>query len=425
VSRTASSGYRQRLADVKTQLRAARDDLHEASAATATARERLVAVGGATDVSSPEFLAAEAAMRRENEIKGQIDVLREAQMDLLKVMSGATQNGAPSYSFLNDPQAVGQLAALANSSAPIGRVNLGQYMSAEEWCGLIGSGLDAPSKLAAFTDNAPSLRNDQRQFGITPQLRRPLRFLDVVEAVPVTSKTHDYVREEGSLDGAAETPEGMVKPEIGATYTDQQARVETIAGWTKVLKQQLDDVDALAGAIGDRASYMVMRRLEGQVIAGDGLGVNLQGLINTTGIANVTFDAAQLAADQVLEGIVDVILSGAEPNVVCLSVRDWANMLKVKATGSGEYLSGGAFGAISRVLWDVAVVPVESLAVGTALVGDTRGSMRILVREGVNVIISDADSDDLIRNRATVLAEGRFGVEVFQPAAWCAVDLAA
>jgi hypothetical protein len=99
-------------------------------------------------------------------------------------------------------------------------------------------------------------------------------------------------------------------------------------------------------------------------------------------------------------------------------------MLTAKSSGSGEYLGAGPFAETARVLWGT-TVPVVGLAPGMALVGDTRLGTRVLVREGVMVIVSDSDQDDFLRNRATLLGEGRFGLVVETPAAWTAVDLAA
>jgi hypothetical protein len=54
--------------------------------------------------------------------------------------------------------------------------------------------------------------------------------------------------------------------------------------------------------------------------------------------------------DAVLEGIVDVLVTGAIPNASLVNPRDWANALRAKASGSGEYLSVGPFAdAVERM----------------------------------------------------------------------------
>ena len=76
------------------------------------------------------------------------------------------------------------------------------------------------------------------------------------------------------------------------------------------------------------------------------------------------------------------------------------------------------------MLWGLPAVPSKVLAPGTAIVGDF-SQCTLYVREGANVRISDSDQDDFIRNRVTLLGEGRFGLAVWQPAAFAVVDLAA
>jgi HK97 family phage major capsid protein len=169
--------------------------------------------------------------------------------------------------------------------------------------------------------------------------------------------------------------------------------------------------------------YGVLRKLEQQVIAGDGVGDNLKGILATPGIGAPDVSADVLAAGKTLEGLVTVLVSGAVPNVIALSPRDWADMLKAKAAGSGEYYSGGPFIATAQALWSTPVVPALGIPVGSALVGDTRLGATLLVGEGVHVLISDSDSDDFTRNMVTLLAEGRWALATWQPSAWALVDL--
>lgn len=422
---TLSKGYRDKLANVRGQLRDLRDERVQVKQDRERASQKWKETGagqsGQIDLNDPAWLAADAAQSRLADVDGRIALLNQAETDLLKVMSGSEPSQG--YSFLNDPETMDTLQGLGNSSAPVGRVQLGQYMSAEEVVGMIGTALEAPDMLAAVTDNAPSLR-EGTSWGILPQLRRPLTFLDLMPAKSMDSKTFDYVVESGSLDTAAEVVEGTVKPGASAAYTDATATAKTIAHWVKLHKAQLADSDDLGMRLRDRLAYGVLRRLEAQVIAGNGVGPNLRGILNTTGVGSIAFSAGQVNADSILEGIGAVLLSGAQPNVVAISIRDWMDLLKAKAT-DGTYLSGGAFSETARILWGTTTVPVVGLSPGVALVGDTRLGGRILVREGVNVIVSDSDQDDFTRNNVTLLGEMRGDVIVEQPAAWCTVDLAA
>jgi HK97 family phage major capsid protein len=425
---TASADLRERLHTVRDQLRGMRDERAEAKKARDKARDAWATAGGKADKTDPLFIAAEASVQRLSDVDNRLGMMQDAERDLLAVLAGGG-DGLPAYSFLADPEKVQTLENMASSSTRIptlgqGGVALGQYLSKEEVAARMGTALQASPIQAALDDSgAPGLRKGTYR-GIVPQLRLPLRFLDLIPSIPVENKSYDYAQESGSLDTAREVAEGAVKAQAGAVYTDETAVVRTIAHWIKVNRPTLADVSDLEQRLRDRLTYGVFYRLEKQVIAGDGIGENILGLLSHTGLGSVEFDADELAADQVLEGIVDVLLSGAMPNVVGLSVRDWADILKQKAEGSGEYIGAGPFAAIADVLWGTATVPVPGLVPGQALVGDSRLGGRVLVREGVNVIAGQ-EQDDMTRNRVTLLGEGRFGLTVDQPSAWAVVELEA
>jgi hypothetical protein len=55
-------------------------------------------------------------------------------------------------------------------------------------------------------------------------------------------------------------------------------------------------------------------------------------------------------------------------------------------------------------------------------VGDSQ-SATVLVREGVTVKTSDADQDDFIRNRVTVLAETRVAFPIWRPSGFAKAPL--
>jgi hypothetical protein len=70
------------------------------------------------------------------------------------------------------------------------------------------------------------------------------------------------------------------------------------------------------------------------------------------------------------------------------------------------------------------LVESEALGDGEVIVGDSRISAKLGVRQGINVLISDSDQDDFTRNRVTILAEGRFTPLVAVPTATAHFTLA-
>jgi HK97 family phage major capsid protein len=68
-------------------------------------------------------------------------------------------------------------------------------------------------------------------------------------------------------------------------------------------------------------------------------------------------------------------------------------------------------------MWGLPLIVSTVMPQGKALVGDFSIGCQLFIREGLNVRMSDSDSDDFLRNRVTVLAEMRAGLATWQPAA--------
>jgi HK97 family phage major capsid protein len=381
------------------------------------------------DTDSDEFKAAEAAVRAVGEIDDKIAGAQSAQVGILKMLGQSDErvakangdprrrNGAENQpaegwdsKSLFDRDGVSEALERASATkARFGSIELGQVADRE----------------AMKADIAPTTNMRRGEFyGVLPQLFRPLRVLDLIPTGTMDANSLPYTQESGSFL-AAETTEGAPKPEDSVTYTDALATAQTIAAWLKIRKQALSDVPALRSIIDSRLRYSVQRRLEAQILAGNGSDPNIRGILQTSGIGAVDYDAAELTADQVLRAITTVLLADAEATGIIAHPTDWQNALLAKATGDGHYYSGGPFSVTPQVMWGVPLVPSAAIAQGTILVGDFTMGAQLFIREGVNVLISDSDQDDFIRNRATLLGEMRAALAVWRPAAFATVDLTA
>jgi HK97 family phage major capsid protein len=256
-------------------------------------------------------------------------------------------------------------------------MNLGQLQSREEWVQRWGQIArdDWRSGRMAADPNVPetALSRMSAPYGIVSQLRRKLTVLDLIPTAIMESASFAYTPEGGSFDTAAETAELQLKPEADISLPDATCHARTIAHYLKVARQQLDDISGLATSLNTRLSYGVERRLETQILSGDGTGENIMGILNTTGIgapASATGDTVN--ADLLLNGIVSVLNAAATPTAVVMNPADQAPALKAKSAGSGMRLdSMGAFVAnVGDEVWNVPVVLNLGIPKGTALVGD-------------------------------------------------------
>lgn len=410
------SNGRQRLSEIRQRT-------HNAREARQRARTTLDAARGAGDDQ-----AAAIASLALDQAQADLEIAENLEKMVLSSMAGVNGNSHPAgENLFDDPQMVGVLERLGSSGMPIGRLDLGPLWSADEVVGMLEAGSWGPTRNAGPVDIVPSDPSRMGpHYGVRPQLRRRLSILDLIPAATLDAGSgFHYLQESGDLTTAAETAEGSLKPEADLVLDDAEVVTQVIAHWLKLNRPQISDVPSLAATAQTRLTYGVMLRLEDAVLAGDGVGQHILGILNVPGIQDVPFVAGGPLSDLTLDGIVAVELGFADANGVVLHPSDWAAMLKQTATGSGERLdSDGAFGTPPVTVWGLPAVRSVAVPVGSALVGDFATGATVYVRESVNLRTSDSDQDDFLRNRTTLLAEGRFGLAVWSPQSFALVHLA-
>jgi HK97 family phage major capsid protein len=444
---TASTAVRDRLKEVQDRLREKRSERAEAKRERDAARDAFADVkqDGAQKITEmPEFQAAEEAVRKLGTIDDEIADLTVAERGILEMLGEADDpvgmaqqmvsdlpvaNGWDARRIL-DPQDSGYREAvgkgLFSSSAQFGTVVLGEIATREQAAQFLA---DLPAAPAAPIDSpgtAGLIQPDTR--GLVAPLLRPLRLLDLIPTGTTDSNSIEYVQIQSIPASAANVAEGAVKPQSGLVLADATAPVRTIAGWVKVNRQAMDDAAGLATIINSLLPYDVRRRIEAQILSGDGTGQNIKGILNQTGLGAPAFVSGDNTADAILRAMTVVILSEAEPNFAALNPLSWQDLLLLREVGgssganrSGQYLYGGPGTMAAATIWGLAITPTTMVAQAAPLVGDSRGAT-LLVREGVNVKTSDSDQDDFVRNRVTVLAEARVAFPVWRPASFAVAD---
>jgi HK97 family phage major capsid protein len=395
---------------------------------------------GTHDTKSAEFQHLTGLIARVSELETEEKQAAEEERQCLTGMAGlpdapaaaSSGNGWNTGAFLGDPEVLARVHQYYTSSQQIGTAGLGELISQEALCAQFGWASRASSSAVMLDTSKPdvyasTVPPDAGRLapwrGILPAPRRALRLLDLVPAAPAGNNLIPYTQEIPH-DAAAETPEESLAPEADTTFLDVEARARTIEAYTKVRRQGLDDIPALQQVIQSRLQYSVNARLETQMVSGDGTGENITGILATTGIGDVAFSAGALPADQILAGMTTIYLSFWVPDAVAVHPLDWEAILAQKATGGDmQYYMGGPGLVTAETIWGLPLIPTVSVPQGKAVVGDWDMGAIIWVRQGVAAFLSDADQDDFLRRRITILAEGRFAAGVPYPAAFCVVNL--
>lgn len=260
-----------------------------------------------------------------------------------------------------------------------------------------------------------------------------------------TSDAIVFFRETAFTNNAAEvgqatatTGSSGLKPESALAFEQATAAVKTIAHWIPITRQTLRDAPQLRTYVEQRLLDGLKLREDAQILNGDGLGENLLGLTEHTGVqvlddvATTGYFATNPVADaggrnenfnRVLRGKTMVRSVGrTQANFVVLNPVDLEAFLTTTEAG-GKYFGAGPFsGASIPNLWGLSIIESEHQTEGEAVVGDGRAAA-VWDRMQAQILI-DTINDQFIRNMLTLLAEERLALTVFRPQAFAIVSLA-
>ena len=448
---SADNSIRDRLKQIRDQAADLRQRRAEAKKERDAAKEAFAGADFAENVKlteTPEFKAAEQAVKKVGDLDDEIASHRETEASLLKLLGDADQNGngehaatlggsVPTVGGWNahnllarsDTYSAAKEAGIFRSSGHFGTVEFGQLANREDVASFLRSRAmaaeppAAPAGPVGSSSVAGAIRPDYR--GILPPNLMSLSLLDMIPSGTTDSNMIEYVQVTAIPGTSAPVAEGSVKPETGLSLGDASAPVRTIAGWIKVQRAALDDTAGLASMINQLLPYDVRRQTLSQILNGDGTGQNLTGLYHTVGVGEVSAETDDNLADVVLRAITAIVLSDAEPNFAALNPVTWQDLLLMKNT-NGNYIYGqpGLLpgGMSAQTIWGLALTTSRAVPADKPLVGDSMGCT-LLVREGVNLKTSDSDQDDFVRNRVTVLAETRIAFPVWRPSSFAIADL--
>lgn len=273
--------------------------------------------------------------------------------------------------------------------------------------------------------NAIANTFSERRPGIVEGAFRVFTIEDLLTKIPTSSNAIDWIREDVFTNAAAETAEGVQKPQSSLTFTPGTMPVSTVAHFIKITRQLAMDNAALAAYINRRMIYGVNLRVEGQLVAGNGVAPNLSGLTLAANTTAHGYTAAALVAlglsatnrfDLVGKMMGDVALADYPADVVILNTGDWWTMRLTK-DADGRYLLGDPGSNVVPSLFGRPVVASNSMTADRVWVGSLAQAATLHEREGVIVEMSDSDENNFQLNLLSIRAERRLALTCEKPAA--------
>lgn len=267
-----------------------------------------------------------------------------------------------------------------------------------------------------------------RKPGIVPGASPILTIESLYRHVPTSSNAIEFTKEASFTNNAAEVSEGGGKAESAITFSLVNQPVSTVAHWIKISRQLAADNAALAAYVDLRMRYGVNRKIETQLVSGDGSAPNIAGFMksgNYTAHGYADGDLGSTFKKLVLiRKIIGALeAAGYNPDAIVLNPADWATIeIDLFTTAAGQMLRSVS-AAGEAMLFGRRVVSSVGMTADTVAVGAFGDHGTIYDREGVVVEMSDSDSDNFTKNLITLRAERRLALASEVPAAIRAGDL--
>jgi HK97 family phage major capsid protein len=270
--------------------------------------------------------------------------------------------------------------------------------------------IDAKSLITGLSDtSAGAMIVNDRFPDIVPALRRPLGMRNIVTTGTISVDAIDWVKVNVETNNAAVVAEATsqsdgTKPESTFSFTKTTETVKTIAHWLAATKRSLSDAGQLRTLIDNFLEDGLLQVLEDQMVTGSGIGENMTGLFNISGIQTQAFVTDLVGTYRRAKTLVRTV--GRDiPNAYLMNPTD-AQTLDLLSDNEKRYYYGGPMTGGVNVLWGLPVVESEAVTAGTAFVGNFK-QLVLLDREQTTISVSDSHSDFFVKNLVAILAELR------------------
>lgn len=272
--------------------------------------------------------------------------------------------------------------------------------------------------LITLADGAPQ---NTRLARIEPMPLEQRTTADMMMQGTMSTNVLEYYEETTLTNAAAETAEGVAKPEAALDWTLRTETASKIAVWIPATTESLQDISWLESTIRNRLVFMLRRREETQLLNGDGTAPNISGITDRTGIqtqakgTDPTPDAILKAANLIR------VNSFYEPDGLVIDPLDMQD-IRLLRTADGIYIFGSPSDPYTALrLWGMEVRETTAQTDNTAIVGAFGTAAQVFRRTGITVTASTEHASYFIENKVAILAEERLALAVYRPNAFATV----
>lgn len=271
-----------------------------------------------------------------------------------------------------------------------------------------------------FSTTAGWAPESTRSGRVVLDAQRPVQVTDILPTINTTQNAYVYMEETTFTNAAAETAEGVAKPEVTLELTEQSVAVRKVPVLIPVSDEQLADVVGIQDYLDSRLEFMIRQRVDSQILVGDGVAPNILGINNKSGILTQA-KGTDPTPDAFFKAMTSIRTTGrALPDNVVIHPNDWQN-IRLLRTSDGIYIWGNPSEAGPERLWGIPVVISDAQTENTGLVGDFRNFSLLVVRQGMETAVSDSHSTFFAENKLAIRAEVRVAAVWLRPEAFATV----
>ncbi|GGF82808.1 phage major capsid protein, HK97 family [Mameliella alba] len=395
--RADAGNVAQLLKDVRAEVGGLRDDVMKKAEAAVKQAEKGEALStelkAQIDEIMPKFNEATQAQAK---LEGQLLALEARTLDVEQLAASGGRGGQAQLS-------VG--AEVAQSD------ELKAYVEG----GLQGSFTFKPQAAITTVDTSGAAWSERETTPVN-MARRALRIRGLLNVVNTGASVIEYAKQTTRTDNTGMVAEGGTIPAGDLGWTQTEVNVRKIAESIPVSDEAIADIARLQGEIDGELRYALNFKEETQILAGDGTGQNLSGLITE---ATAFSAAAGLPDTNRIErlrlAMLQVVLNDYAADALVLNPTDWA-AIELTKDSQGRFIIGNADSPAGPSLWRLPVVESNSMTVGSWLVGALAMAATLYDRQETEVLISSEHSDNFTKGMKTVKASKRVALAVKRPA---------
>ncbi len=259
----------------------------------------------------------------------------------------------------------------------------------------------------------------QRLPGVLMPAERLPTIRDLLLPGRTSSNAIEYIEETGFTNAAATRAEMGAIAQSTLKFDVVTTAVKNIGHHIVASRNILADLPMLQSYVDTRLRYGLKDVEEAQLLAGDGLGNNVKGLLEfASPFAESTYSVAtDTYIDTIRRAVLQVRVAELRPTFVVLNPVDWA-AIELTKDDTGRYIEVSIRdGSGAMRLWRLSVVETTAMPVGEFLVGATMGA-QIFDREDAFVEVATQHADFRLNGKVAIIGEERLALAVYRPEAF-------